>query len=729
MLTALYSYYAATTAKAKDQLRFESAVEQTQSKIENRLETYLALLQGSSGLFSTSTPVTKQEFQAYVERLDLRRRYPGVQGIGYSVRVLPIDVPTLVADLQSQGVTNFAIRPESLRSEYYPIVYLEPPDPQNQTAIGFDMFTESKQRTAMKQARDAGSPAASGRVMLTQEAAQKQAGFLVYVPLYRGGRVPETVIDRRNGLQGFVYSPFRARDLLQGVFGDEQQLLVNFQVYDGTEVRPDNLLHDTNQSDSSASFQTIRPLTVAGRTWTLVFSSRPELGVESERGQVPYILLGGVLASFVLFAIMRSQIRARLFAERASRDLQQTNDRLGLLYGMSSSLLLQEQPIVFINRLFSQLSNHLQLEVYLNYLIDADRQMLHLNAHRGIPEQTVAQLEWLELSDAICGVVASEQRPIVIENTQHSTDPCVEVVHSLGVAAYACYPLVSRGRLIGTFSFGTRDRSRFQPDELALMQVMCDQIATALERSRLLTDLQRQTEQLTQANRLKDEFLSVLSHELRTPLNSIIGWTRLLRFRTIDENTKDQALETLERNGQSLAQMVEDILEVSRIVTGKLRLELDEVLLPEIVEAAISTIYPAAIAKEIRVEREFDATITTILGDANRLQQVVWNLLSNAVKFTPKGGQITVRLMRTEAHIQVQVSDTGRGIHPKFLPYVFDRFRQADSSLTRAHGGLGLGLAIVRHLVELHGGTVEAESPGEGQGATFTLRFPTRQLD
>ncbi|QLE48495.1 PAS domain S-box protein [Nostoc sp. C057] len=226
------------------------------------------------------------------------------------------------------------------------------------------------------------------------------------------------------------------------------------------------------------------------------------------------------------------------------------------------------------------------------------------------------------------------------------------------------------------------------------------------------------------ANQIKDEFLAVLSHELRTPLNPILGWSKMLRSRKFDEQTTNRALETIERNAKLQTQLIEDLLDVSRILQGKLNLNICPVNLVMVVEAALETVRLAAEAKSIQIQTIFDASLGQVMGDPNRLQQVVWNLLSNAVKFTPTGGRVGIRLMEASNQIQIQVSDTGKGINPDFLPYVFDYFRQADGTTTRTFGGLGLGLAIVRKVVEMHGGKVQAESPGEGLGATFTVELP-----
>jgi signal transduction histidine kinase/CheY-like chemotaxis protein len=244
------------------------------------------------------------------------------------------------------------------------------------------------------------------------------------------------------------------------------------------------------------------------------------------------------------------------------------------------------------------------------------------------------------------------------------------------------------------------------------------------ERGKLLMREQRARSEAEAANRIKDEFLATLSHELRTPLTALLGWASLLRGSETGKATLAHGLETIERNAKVQTQLIDDLLDVSRIISGKLHLDVQPVNLAGVIKIAISVVRPAATAKAIQLTFNSEEEIGPTAGDPARLQQVVWNLLSNAVKFTPEGGRIEVLLDRIDSHARITVKDTGQGIDPEFLPHVFDRFRQGDCSTTRGHGGLGLGLAIVRHLVELHGGTVHAESAGEGLGASFSVVFP-----
>ena len=243
------------------------------------------------------------------------------------------------------------------------------------------------------------------------------------------------------------------------------------------------------------------------------------------------------------------------------------------------------------------------------------------------------------------------------------------------------------------------------------------------ERKQLLENERSAREDAERANTMKDEFLATLSHELRTPLNSILGWSQILKMGGSAADLQ-RGLDTIERSARVQAQLIEDLLDMSRITSGKVRLDIQPVAAIPIIEAAIETVRPAADAKYIRIEKLFDPAAGPIYGDPSRLQQIIWNLLSNAIKFTPKEGKVQVVLERVNSHVEISVADTGIGIKSEFLPYVFDRFRQADASTTRAFGGLGLGLAIVKHLVELHGGTVRVKSAGEGQGTTFAVHLP-----
>jgi signal transduction histidine kinase/CheY-like chemotaxis protein len=312
----------------------------------------------------------------------------------------------------------------------------------------------------------------------------------------------------------------------------------------------------------------------------------------------------------------------------------------------------------------------------------------------------------------------------------------------LPVSSYLAVPVLARsGEVLGGLFFGHRDCGVFTERAERLVVGIAAQAAIAIDNARMYEDAKRAAEErarLLDAERaarseiervslVKDEFLATLSHELRTPLTAILGWSTLLLSRSTDPATL-RAAEIIARNGRAQAQLIDDLLDMNRIVSGKMRLDVQRLELSPIVETVIESLRPAAEAKAIVVRPTIDPHSGFVFGDPNRLQQIVWNLMTNAVKFTPKGGKIEVLVQRVNSHVEVVVHDTGIGVRPEVLPYLFERFRQADSSTRRKYGGLGLGLSIVKHLVELHGGRVVADSMGEGHGTTFTVSLPLRTL-
>ncbi len=314
------------------------------------------------------------------------------------------------------------------------------------------------------------------------------------------------------------------------------------------------------------------------------------------------------------------------------------------------------------------------------------------------------------------GVVDYIQVPVVAPVVRAKVEAFLDLFRTRAALARANQDLESRVAARTGELLKSNERLRAEIDERLRAENEREEL---LARERLLRG---QAEELS---RLKDEFLATMSHELRTPLNAIFGWITLLRTRRLDEPTQARALETIERNARAQKRLIEDLLDVSRIVIGKIALELGDVEPRRIVEGAIATMQPAARAKEVMIVPVLGQVTEVIRGDFARLQQAVCNLLSNAVKFTAPGGRIDVELAMSADRVQICVADTGQGIKPEFLPHVFDRFRQEDGSISRRHGGLGLGLAIVQHLVELHCGTVEAQSEGEGRGARFIIRLPS----
>ena len=769
--TILVYYYFSKLTLEQDRINFERAVQQIQDQVRLRTETSITLLRAGTGLFAASNSVNAHEFERFVKQIELQKNYPGVQGIGFSRRFSDREKTSVTVEMKSQGVTTFKVWPdESPRSEYNAIIYLQPATSRNQLAIGYDMATEPVRRQAMEAARDSGDPTASGRVQLIQEQdvpnPERQPGFLIYVPVYRNNAPISNPAERRKALLGFVYSPYRIGDFLAPVT-TEKKFDVDFQVYDGTETKRENLLSaPTTEVIEEPLFSDTRTLPVAGRTWTLEYVTKPSFEQRSSRSLLKYTLIAGALLSLLFAAVTRQEIRARSRAEHAAEEVRKSETTIrnslsererteqalretaeALREANERALLEYERLLERIKALAQALGTARELHAIFRALREFTNVSLPCNGffvslYDSIRDVRTACYGWadgdeLDVSSlppmpvTATGANSRAVRTgeVIITNdymraTQASPGVIVGPDNGLRPDSSMAVPMAVMGRIIGTIEVQSYQHDVYRPEHVTAMSMAANLTAVAIENVRLLKLERTAREAAEESNRLKDEFLATVSHELRTPLTAILGWSRLLEGGSLDNSTMQQAVETIGRNAKAQAQIVDDILDVSRIITGNLYLDLHPLEVVPVVDNAINVVRPTADAKGIKVETYFDSVPAMISGDANRLQQVVWNLLSNAVKFTNSGGRVCVKVSQGRGAVEVGVSDTGQGISKEFLPYVFDRFRQADSTTTRQHGGLGLGLAIARHLVEIHGGTIRAESKGESQGATFTIRLP-----
>ena len=1023
IVTFLAALYIHRTTQARDRARFQTSVGQISAALDNRMDTYVALLRASTGLFAASHSVEPDEFQRFVSQLDLSRHYPGVQGIGFSVRVAPGERNEIIDALRRTG--NFKIWPAGDRPEFHVIVYLEPLDRRNQTAIGYDMFTEPVRRAAMERARDTGRPVTSGRVTLVQEIDEpKQAGFLIYEPVYRNGARTDTVPERRAALFGFVYSPFRAADLLTNILTPDEYQGIDFQVFDGATADPANLLFDSARSDSTGNasgFGATTTIDIADRPWTLHFNTNRNFEAQSSANFELITLVSGALLSLLLFAITRSETRAQITAVSATRELVHSEKSLRQSLGerktVEAALRKSKEELLLANYRFQvaeeasnsfhydwnldtdtversenfsrvlgyapdeiaetweawkalahpedfPLSKQQAIE-YLNSMggdtLEAEYRVLHKDGqyrnlyNRGIilrdeqgkarrvigqtvdiTKHKLAEQELrsaheryrelfenandivytLDLQGRLTSVnkagelisgfrademlggsisqlvhpdsmpamtqmlerkLAGETRTdyeleiltkqgerrtleissrLVVENGQPmgvqgiardvterklaeervraaneraiveyeqlleriaalaqalgashelisiyralrdfslASVPCnglfvslYDPVNDVRTAAYGwgdgiefdvsslppmpvttdgpnsravrtaevvitedymqttsghpqvivgpdnglrpksslAVPMSVLGRVVGTIEVQSYQSQAYKIAHATAIRMAANLTAVAIENAQLLARESQARAEAEKSNRLKDEFLATVSHELRTPLTAILGWAHMLETDKLADVQSQRAIQTIQRNAKAQAEIIDDILDVSRIITGNLYLNLQPMELTRVIESAINVVRPTAEAKRISIETELGDHPALVSGDAHRLQQVVWNLLSNAVKFTPAGGTVRIRTYEDETHVNLEIADNGQGIRNDFLPHMFERFRQADSSTTRKHGGLGLGLAIVRHLVEIHGGAVSAHSDGEGKGAIFTVALP-----
>lgn len=449
----------------------------------------------------------------------------------------------------------------------------------------------------------------------------------------------------------------------------------------------------------------------------------------------------------------------------ASPMRDETGSTAGVLFALSetTSRVLAERRYSERMRQLADaavaINSTLSIEEMLQRVTEHARQLI--GAHQAVISLTINQnwaqsvsavslsekyAEWRSYSEAsdgsgIYSLICRHNKPMRLTQAELTSHPAWK---GFGKSAskhppmrgWVAAPLTGRdGGNLGLLQLSDKYEGDFTESDEAIAVQLAQMASVAVENAGLLqeTEAARKTAEAERRdaerlNRLKDEFLATVSHELRTPLQAILGWSRLLRGGQADSSRLAKGLEVIDRNAKVQAQLIEDILDVSRIIAGKVRINDATVNIASVVRAAIDTTRPAADAKRIELTAEIDPEIGVIAGDEDRLQQVVWNLLTNAVKFTPSGGRVSVRAARVGTQVEITVADSGAGIAAEFLPHVFERFRQADATTTRAHGGLGLGLAIVRHLVEMHGGTVRAESDGPGRGATFTVTLPVRAV-
>ncbi len=421
---------------------------------------------------------------------------------------------------------------------------------------------------------------------------------------------------------------------------------------------------------------------------------------------------------------------ARLYrAEKQTRQAaERTSDLVKRLQSVSESLSQALTPNQVASAIVEQGLNSLGAHAGTVVCLNDDGNELEIVGTVNFPEDVVKKWKRFSVNDSVPIADAIRKKaPVILESFAEWSDmyPGLGPLASVtGSQALVAFPLSVEGKIIGAMGLSFPKPQKFSDDDLAFMLAIAHQCAQALERARLYETEQHLRTQAETANRMKDEFLATVSHELRTPLTAIVGWSNMLTTNKFSEEVTSRAIQTIERNAKAQAQIIEDLLDVSRIITGKLSLTPNPTQIQAVIKTALESLQPTADSKEIKIKSNFDSEPYLVLGDSDRLQQVMWNLLSNAIKFTPKNGEIAVAMKRIGSNAQISVSDTGQGIEKQFLPFVFERFSQADGTSTRKYGGLGLGLAIVRHLVELHGGTVRVESDGINQGTTFTVSLP-----
>lgn len=456
------------------------------------------------------------------------------------------------------------------------------------------------------------------------------------------------------------------------------------------------------------------------------------------RGVVPFNgTFGRRMYDYILVPVFGAdgEVEAVAGTTRDVTDIQQNQRRNEFIIALDEAVRPLETPEEITQTLARLLGEYLGADRCAYAEVEADENHFYITGDyvRGDTESIVGRYAMSDFGAEVLRLML-ENKPYIVNDVDDDTQVTPEDLAAYrltAIQAVICIPLHKNGRFVACMAVHQKVPRNWSNEEIEIVTVVANRFWEAIERARVLKSLNESLTREQEArqtaetfNRIKDEFLATVSHELRTPLNAILGWSTMLRAGKISGEQANRAVETVERSARAQAQLIDDLLDISRIITGKLRLEVASLDLSDVITSAVDAMRPAADAKNIRLQMTLDSTAGLISGDANRLQQVVWNLVSNAVKFTPRDGRVQIRLERINSHVEIIVSDTGKGIEADFLPFIFDRFRQADQTTTRQYGGLGLGLSIVRQLVEMHGGTIHAESAGEDKGSTFVVKLP-----
>lgn len=693
ILSSLLIHYNIQDASNERFMRISSEVS---SSIQNRMQYYVDSLRQTASMFMASENVSANEFDVYTSNMGLESVYPGMSAIGYAT-----------FDPGSRLKT--------------PITHLQPYQNDLISFDNFDMMENPSRQKAMLEAGSSGEPyTGDGNGIFDETKVQSQLGFIIYYPVYKGDTVPDTQADRLNNLQGFVFGIFNTRNLFNKIltrkdyFQEAIGIDISLREAGGlVETYSSSVLYGPQNHDPA--LERAMEVQLGGMTWVLNIHTLPPIENYYQPRTAYYIFFLGTLLSILVFIVARRFSKAKIAVEQSEERMRKVAKENSLLAQAGEILGKSLNTQTILAKLADFFATHF-CDVCVIELSDEEKQQQIIRVSPGL--RTEMGSNRLQLIDHAGKFVANRDTKIKVrEKEGHIIEDDFE---KEAFRSYLSLPMLIRGRLYGVINLLSVDEDKNYFQDQTAQLVHLTKISMIFVENTLLF------EEAELANRLKDEFLATVSHELRTPLNVIYGHSQLLLESEMDPDHKDQ-IQSIYKSAQAQSTIIEDLLDVSAIISGKVNFNPRPVKVMSAIDAAMESVKLEA--KKRKIELIFDeAHQCIIMGVKTRLVQIFWNLLSNAIKFTPEGGKIAVKTTVEDQNCVVKVMDTGRGIEDEFMPHIFEKFRQEDKVSTRNRGGLGLGLSIVSHLVNLHGGTIKAESEGKNKGSTFTVSFPIVNL-
>lgn len=683
----LWAWYAAQENIQQDAMQhFDQSTQRIEATLRVRMQQHAQILYGARGLVLASEHVEREEWHDFVNSLDLEVHYPGVQGVGLSLRVRPLERNSHTQKIRAEGFPRYAIHPQGQRDDYFPVIYIEPFEDSNLRAFGYDMYAEPTRRTAMQYARDQGTPALSGKVVLVQETgADVQPGFLLYLPVYRKDKVLATAEQRRAALIGFVYSPYRANDLMVSLFAKTPPKIA-FKIYDGKEVSPERLIYDDDVSTArtdaglNSRFHKVRSVEIYGHWWTLSYNSRSAFDDEVASFAPALILVGGTLMSLLLFGFIWSLFSTRERALRLATEMSQRKQQI--------ERQLQTETEVF-NRFFN-------LSLDMLCIAGVDGYFRRLNPAFDVLGYTDGEL---------------------------LARPFLEFIHPDDIAP-TLNEVANLARGVPTINFENRYRCKdgsyrwltwtCAPDSSGTLYAVGRDIT---KRKQVEAVLSEKTRELERSNAELEQFAYVASHDLQEPLRMVLSYTQLLAKRFPDKLDKDanEFIAYAVDGAARMQRLIQDLLLYSRVGRGA-------ALVPCELQAAYDlALRNLNLALEDSQAQVMHDPLPQVMGDTGQLSQLLQNLIGNAIKFRgERAPTVHVSAERDGAMWRIGVRDNGIGIEPEYHQRIFVIFQRLHTR--ERYAGTGIGLAICKKIVERHAGRIWIESqPGQGTTFFFTL--------